>query len=287
MNIYVTYKCNFHCPFCSIRKDASPIINLDWVHEELNKHPELCSNINILGGEPSVTSNDFQEKLINICTEASGDKPYYITNLYKISPFLDKCKPIVSYDFDIREKNEVVLNNILNLDMDFSLSTVLTDHLVNKVGSSKYIRFISSLKHCNRADLDLYYKGKEDTNDFTPDNESLLSFIKDVITNDKVNLAPLSAMKNNIDSSFNNISDYFAFTPYNEYGVRLDYRNGPYRIFDTYEEAKHYYDTAINNSLCNKCEFINTCWYPCSDTACHGNKPMLEMFKRYVFPSSR
>ena len=43
MNIYVTYKCNFHCPFCSIRKDASPIINLNWVYEELNKHPELCS----------------------------------------------------------------------------------------------------------------------------------------------------------------------------------------------------------------------------------------------------
>ena len=260
---------------------------MQWVKQELEKHPELCSDINILGGEPSILPKTYQEELINICTAAAKEKPYYITNLYVVSPYLSNCRPIISYDFDLRENNHHVLNNILNLGMEFSLSTVLTNHLVDNIGSEKYLRLINSLSNCERADLDLYYKGKCDLEDFTPNNDNLLMFVKDVMRDAKVNLAPLSAMKKNIDASFDNISDYFAFMPDNKYGVRLDYKDGPYKIFDTYELAKEYYDNKIKHSHCNSCEFINTCWYPCSDITCRGNKPMLEMFKKNVFSSSR
>lgn len=285
MNIYASYLCNFNCRFCSIRKDKSPLLDLDWVEKELAAHPELCSDINILGGEPSILPLEYQQRLVDICTKAAKEKPYYITNLFKVSPVLDKCRPIVSYDFGLRQESKRVLNNILTLDMDFSISTVLTRYLVHDIGARKYLNLISSLGNCKRADLDLYYMGKDDIEDHTPDNKELLKFVREVMGNPKVNLAPLSAMRNCIDASFDNISDYFAFMPGNKYGVRLDYQNGPYKVFDTYEEARAYYEERIHHSHCLQCEFINTCWYPCSDDVCRGNKKMLEMFRDYVLSS--
>lgn len=285
MNLYTTYLCNFHCRFCSIRQDKSPILDLAWAEKELSAHPELCTNINILGGEPSILPLSYQEKLINICTKAANEKPYYITNLFKVSPLLEKCRPIVSYDFELREQHRTVFQNMLNLEIDFSISTVLTKYLVEEIGATRYLKLIRSLKNCKRADLDLYYKGKHDQEDHTPDNDALIAFIKEVMIDDKVNLAPLSAMRHHIDASFDNISDYFAFMPENKYGVRLDYENGPYKVFDTYYEAYDYFKSKIKNSRCQSCEFLNTCWYPCSDDICRGNRPMLEEFKKYVLSS--
>lgn len=287
MNIYASYKCNFSCPFCSIKDNNSQKLNLSWVKKELLRHPELCSDINILGGEPSILPEDYQEELINICTEVANEKPYYITNLFKISPLLKKCKLIVSYDFGLRQNNHEVLNNILNLEQEFGLSTVLTSYLVDNIGANKYLRFINSLSNCTRADLDLYYKSKHDINNFTPKLSNLLNFIFEVMTNDKVNLAPLSSMRNYIDGSIYNISDFFAFMPGEKYGVRLDYDNGPYKIFDNYDDAISFYNYRIKHNMCRNCEFINSCWYPCSSNTCHGCRPMLEMFKQYVLSSSR
>lgn len=261
------------------------MLDLAWVREELAAHPELCSNINILGGEPSILPLPYQEELIDICTRAADEKPYYITNLFKMSSLLEKCRPIVSYDFGLREQHQTVFQNMLNLEIDFSISTVLTRHLVEEVGAKKYLRLIRSLKNCKRADLDLYYKGKQDKEDHTPDNTSLISFVKEIMIEEKVNLAPLSAMRHHIDASFDNVSDYFAFMPGNKYGVRLDYENGPYKMFDTYNQAYGYFKSRIENNRCKSCEFLNTCWYPCSDDICRGNRPMLEEFKKYVLSS--
>lgn len=278
MNIYPSYKCNMSCSFCGIHKLEGNIIDLDWIYKQLLEYPILRSNINILGGEPSILSERYQEDLINICIELSGEKPYYITNLYKISPYLYKCKPIISYDFNLREHN--LLNSILTLDFPFAISTILTSYLVDNIGYLKYLKFIDSLKLCYRADLDLYYKSRNCTTDYTPDNNRLLEFVSKTMNHSKVNFAPYSAMKNNIDSSFMNISDYFALLPNNLYGVRMDYVNGPYAKFKTFEEAISFFNKKIQNKLCNNCEFIKTCWYPCSDNICHGNKAMLKLFKK-------
>lgn len=283
MNIYPSYRCNFQCKFCTFYKNNGKMIDLNWIEDQFKQHKNLCTNINILGGEPSILPVDYQNDLVDMCIKYSGDKPYYITNLNIISPVLIKCKPIISYDFGLRQNNKHVLNNILKLKNKFAISTVLTSYLIEEIGPTKYLNFIGKLKNCIRADLDIYYKQNNSQYDFTPDNNKLLDFISKVMNDQKVNLAPYSAMKANIDTSINNISDYFAFFPDNEYGVRLNYKNGSYKLLNTYEEAiNYYYDIIKNNKLCNKCEFNKTCWYPYSDNTCHGNKDMLKLFKESI-----
>lgn len=282
MNIYASYQCNLCCSFCSLWNNNSQHIDLNWVKEELKQHPGLAHDLTILGGEPSILPVDYQQELIAICTQAEGKKPYYITNLLSPSPVISQTNLIVSYDFDLRKQHKKILYNMLNLNQEFAISTILTDHLIHHIGATKYLKFIDSLKSCIRADLVIYYKSKKDKLDYTPQKDSLLSFVSEVMQHPKVCMAPLAQMRHEMPASFSDMSDFFAFFPDNMYGVRFDYKNGPYEKFKTYEDAKSYYDVSIKNKLCSTCPYIDYCWYPCADNVCHGEKEMMELFYEYA-----
>lgn len=284
MNIYPSFKCNFSCSFCSLRNIPGELIDLKWMQEQLHQHPELCHDINILGGEPSILPLDYQKELIDICTAATGEKPIFITNLYDISPYLNYTQPIISYDFNLRQSQGRILNNIISLDMEFALSTIMTNNLV-KIGSKKFLSFINQLKNCNRVDL-LLYRNADTEIDHSPNHEELMFFVETIIDHPKVNFTPYSAMKGYSDNSFENISGRFGFLPDNKYGVRIDYKNIGYNTFDTYDEAFTYYKSRVDEikhtDPCRACEFVGKCW--CvggyENGACHGDDVMMKYFKK-------
>lgn len=285
MNIYPSYQCNMHCQFCSLCELPGELLNLDWLEEQLRKHPNLCHDINILGGEPSILPHDYQERLIAICTEAEGEKPFFITNLLNITPFRDKIKLIVSYDGELRPYHNRVLTNMLSLDVPFAMSTILSDKLVN-IGADKYLKMLDRLPALERADLVLYRSGTTPV-DNTPDHKKLMEFVAAVMNHPKVNLTPYSAMKHYTDNGFANIAGRFGFLPDNKYGVRIDYNHQGYTPFDTYEEALQYYACRIDRLMnaikpCCDCKYLGHCW--CvggfEDGVCHGDKEMMEFFER-------
>lgn len=285
MNIYPSYKCNLKCDFCSFWKKTGKTIDLNWLEKEFYNHHDLCKEINILGGEPSILPKDYQEKLIDLCYKVSKEKPFFITNLIEVSPFLEKTNVIISYDFELRSYNKKVINNMLALE-NFSISTILTDNLVKNIGSLKYLKFIDNLKGCKRADLVLYRRCTD--KNFSPNQKELMQFIKDIIHHPKINMAPYSAMLNRINNDFSNLSGRMGFFPDNKYGVRIDYKNNGYTLFDTYEESINYYEKRIseikNDALCGNCKYVGKCW--CvggyESNVCHGNKEMMEFFEEYV-----
>ena len=283
MNIYPSYKCNFSCSFCYIKNIPGELIDLDWLHEQFWNHPELCHDINILGGEPSILPLDYQRKLIDICTKVSGEKPLFITNLYNISPYLNDTQPIISYDFNLRQSQNRILSNIISLNMDFALSFIMTNNLV-KIGSKKFITFINRFKNCKRVDLLMYRNGDTGV-DHSPNHDDLMEFVADVIDHPKVNFTPYSSMKGYSDNYFDNISGRFGFHPGNKYGVRIDYNSLLYTSFDTYETAIDYYNARVSEikltDPCRACEFLGRCWCVGGYTKgeCHGDLVMMKYFK--------
>lgn len=289
MNIYPSYKCNLQCDFCGLWGQQGETIDLQWVKEQLTKHPNLAKDLNILGGEPSILPVEYQKELIDICSRFTGEPPYYVTNLIQVSPVLSYTKPIISYDFRMRKFSSKVKKNLLQLNFPFALSTILTNNLVNEVGAHYYLQFINQFKQCYRADLVIYYPEKDTKLQYKPEEESLLAFVAEVMKNPKVCLAPLQQMKGIVSGSLDDMSDFFAFLPDNKYGVRLDYQNGPYVEFNTYEEAEEYFKTKINEGLssapCKDCPYPQYCWYPVSDTVCHGERKMMDLFHDYTTKS--
>lgn len=286
MNIYPSYKCNLQCDFCGLWKQEGKTIDLEWLKNQFSEHPDLAKDINVLGGEPSILPIEYQNELVDICSRATGEPPYYVTNLMQISPVLYRTKPIISYDFRLRKFNYKVKQNLLKLNFPFALSTILTNNLVSEVGAHYYLQFINQLQQCYRADLVIYYPEKGASSKYIPNEDNLLAFVGEVIKNPKVCLAPLQQMLHIVPGSFEDMSDFFALLPGNKYGVRLDYQNGPYAEFDTYEEAKEYYEEKIKTGLasepCKDCPYTQYCWYPVSDTVCHGEKKMMDLFYDYA-----
>ena len=286
MNIYPSYKCNMNCAFCALCRLPGELINLGWLKGELLSHPDLCEDINILGGEPSILPISYQEELISICSEAAGEKPFYITNLLKVSPALKDTRPIVSYDWGLRPSHQRVLTNMLNMDMPFAMSTILSDKLVD-AGPSRFIAMIDRLPALERADLVLYRGGLTET-DNSPHHNALLDFVVAVMDHPKVNLTPYSAMQGRTDNSFSNTAGRLGFLPDNKYGVRIDYAHLGYTPFDSYDEAVAYYHSRIahisNTEPCRSCKFLGRCW--CvggfEDGVCHGDKEMMEVFDEHV-----
>jgi len=285
MNIYPSYKCNMHCQFCALCDIPGKPIDLDWLETQLKNHPNLCHDINILGGEPSILPYEYQDRLIAMCTKAEGEKPYYITNLLNPTPFSDKIKLIVSYDGELRPYNKRVLTNMLSLDVPFAMSTILTNNLVDN-GADKYLKMLDRLPALERADLVLYRSGTTAV-DNTPDHNKLMDFVAAVMDHPKVNLTPYSAMKHYTDNGFANIAGRFGFLPNNKYGVRIDYNHLGYTPFDTYEEAVRYYFLRIDHLMnkakpCSNCKYLGHCW--CvggfEDGVCHGDREMMEFFER-------
>lgn len=284
MNIFPSYKCNFNCSFCSFKNRPGNTIDLDWLEQQLQLHPDLCSDINILGGEPSVLPAEYQKRLIDICTVAAKEKPFFITNLNIISPYLQDTKPIVSYDFNLRQNSNRILSNILSLDMKFSMSTIMTSNLISNIGAERMLSLVDHLSNCDRIDL-LLYRQADTAIDYSPNHDELMNFVAAVIDHPKVNLTPYSSMAGYTDNSFNNIAGRIGFLPDNKYGVRIDYKNLGYTAFDTYEEAISYYKMRTKEiektKPCSSCEFVGRCW--CvggyEDGVCHGDKTMMDYFK--------
>lgn len=176
MNIFPSYLCNFHCPFCGIRKETSPLLPLDWLEDVLDNVRPM--HITILGGEPMLLPDDYLDKLVDMCTEHTGEAPGLYTNGSIIKPILSKTKLTISFDPEDRERSSAVLNNILKLTQPFSFSTILTKNLV-QAGAEKFEKRVRPLKSLKSIDLCLchHFAGREDM--AAPDVKSFVDELTD------------------------------------------------------------------------------------------------------------
>lgn len=286
MNICPSFACNFDCEFCCTHNKPGKRIDLDWIGEQFSKHPNLAKDIDILGGEPSILPFDYQKRLIEICTKHAGQKPYFTTNLFKISPFIDKVIPIVSFDFSVREHSSTVLNNMISLNVPYSISMIVTNHIVENLGAKKLIQFADSLKNCFKIDLLVFMK-RGAAIDLTPNRKKLFEFFEKVMQHKKFSYTPYLGLCGIYDSSFDDISNYLTFLPNNKFGFVLRYDNDEEEVFDTcdtYEEAEKYFEKRIKiihaSNPCSSCEYIGKCGCAIGykEGHCYGDKELLDLF---------
>lgn len=290
MNIYATYFCNFRCPFCFLtneqRGDAT-VIDLDWVSDQLSilKSTDrgLETGLTILGGEPSILPQSFQRKIVDICTNCINKKPWWITNLSVIPVCVDDVDLIVSYDFNVRQDRGKVVQNILNLNCEFSLSTVLTKPIVDQVGPRKFLDFINHFQLCKRADIHILTQTPTTPSYLIPTDDSLISFLDVVLDDRKVNLANYSNFNNVINLGFDNFSDRIALLPNNKYGVTSLDLGQPYQVADTLDQALHAYyanvETLSVSDVCQGCQFLGSCSSRVFSNYCTGHKRVMEFLK--------
>ena len=230
MIIFPSYLCNFDCPFCGIKKETSPLMSLDWLAGVLKEVKP--AHTTILGGEPMLLKDDYLEALIDMCAEATGEKPSLYTNGSIIKPILSKTKLVISYDPEDRERSATVLNNAMMLDQPFDFNTILTKNLV-QAGAKKYEQRLKHLASLKRIDMCLYHRfsGHEDM--AASDVDTFLN----ELTDKRIHFLPHNIMKP--------FDEILKVLPDHRYLVETPDHN-KHIVSDTLEEARENYERLKN-----------------------------------------
>ena len=283
MIISPSFKCNFRCPFCNVHKeDKGEILDLDYLEKIVYDIPDI-KQLQILGGEPSILPTDYLDRLISICTKKlEGKKPIMYTNLYKVSEQIGRTYPIISYDPHDRQRQKTVLSNLLSLDMEYDLSLIITDNLVEH-GAEELVNFVYKLKQLKRANLSVFCKQK-DCDDFTPAPDKFLKFIKDIIR--------LDTRKKIFSPFIEFLAGRYLNSPFIEYSTEI-ICNGKFRcyynsyeefkLFDTFAEVENFYKNKKPEACCKDCEYIDYCPHNyVEDGKCIFDYQIMEEVKKYV-----
>lgn len=289
MIVSPSFHCNFNCDFCCIKNKPGKLMDLDWLDKELTYHPELAREIDILGGEPSILPIEYQKNLIKICTKHANDKPYWTTNLYIIAPYIDRVYPIVSFDFDARQHMNTVLNNMIKMKVPYTVSTIMTKHLVEDIGAKKFLQYVELLKNATKWDL-LLYIDQNSSPLYHPDQNKLFEFFDTVIKHPKVTFAPMLGWEGKADWRFENYWGAINLIPDNKYALFLDCNNPDiFTSFDTFDQCMSYYIKRCmeisKQKPCISCEFIGNCGCVAGyePNKCHANQQLLRHIKEKYY----
>jgi sulfatase maturation enzyme AslB (radical SAM superfamily) len=269
VSINPTYFCNFNCDFCYLSeaqlKDRKRALLVD-ISLRLSEVDREITHIDLYGGELGLLPDDYIDDLIEICKEWT-DSICIITNLSAIRPaFLrEDIQLSVSYDFDAREKEQIVFNNMLKLEKPFSVLILASekvikndvDFMITALNSltnliAVEIKPYSSTTHRKQYVTDLDYENfiKEWIDSYIPKNWLF-------INQDKIEEC--------LDGNYNAFSDDHVYvTPNGKFGV-LDFDllgNESFTELDTFEDYIKWTEKEKKHNVsdvCKQCKYFGGC----------------------------
>jgi sulfatase maturation enzyme AslB (radical SAM superfamily) len=136
VSINPTYFCNFNCDFCYLSKEQlrdKQTASIDTIMSRLSEIEDTVTHVDLYGGEIGLLPDEYLNKLIDDIKAEYDCSISIITNLSAIRdvflrPDIDLS---VSYDFDAREKEQIVFTNMLKLERKFSVLTLASEKVIS------------------------------------------------------------------------------------------------------------------------------------------------------------
>lgn len=267
-----SYLCNFRCSFCYLTKEqlsSKMRVSLERV-ESLFSYISNYRNIktvDLYGGEPLLLPREYLLGLKSIFQRYNVENVNLITNLSLDHPILedDYFHISVSYDFEAREKSDVVFNNMLMLTRPFNILMVASPDLVNN-NITEILGSLSILNNLTSIEVKPYSKNQ--SNDLDVSNEQYVEFVKSLIdlsevyNIDVVNESKISDCLSGTSSSYSD--DHLYITPEGKLAV-LDFDENDREYFlklDTFEDYLKWCDDEkerVKNSACSECKYMGSC----------------------------
>lgn len=258
MDIIPSYKCNMNCKFCynSGIDKSNNILNLDLLKEKLNE-VEKVDSFAIVGGEPSLLPKDYLYKLISILKNKNNKKPDFYTNFKNNINFYEDVNLRISYDPVDREDQDIVFENMLKLQNDFTINMIITKNLVEKYNSNDFKKL---LKYLPTAKISLMLVENTIDNNYTdkPDPKRLLNFFKEIKNLNRIEFSVFSCIKQN-KTKKRDIDNFLFIDPDSKFKVYMR-EIKKVKIFDTYIQAKEYFKQNYKIPIvCMNCNYYKKC----------------------------
>lgn len=265
MNIIPSYACNLRCPFCFNKDqwDNNSILDLNFVKDTLNKIKEITCIV-IIGGEPSILQTDYLSNLLDICIERmDGTKPIVYTNLIRPFPYPEKAHLFVSYDPCNRKLQNIVLNNMLSMECNYTITMLVTKELIRTYGINRIIKLARRTGreiHLEMLDVCQDPIAKE----MLPAPKEIVEFAIQIATVKNVSISfslteYLTKQKTKGKASFEDFDNDISLIPDGTYQLSSSHGIKKYYA-DTYDDAWHEYNERHKIfSVCNNCKYNHIC----------------------------
>ena len=295
VSINPTYFCNFNCDFCYLSKEQLRD-RTKATHGQIMRRLEQIdvpiSHVDLYGGEIGLLQDEYLNVLIDDIKKEYNPTISIITNLSAVRDvFLrDDIELSVSYDFDAREKQHIVLTNMMMLTRPFSVLTLASEKVINTdvdfmistfntLSNLKCVEIkpFSSTTHRSQRVTDLQFE----------------DFIKEWIDNPqekKWQFLNQDKIEDCLDGKYNAFSDDHVYiTPSGNFGV-LDFDllgNEHFTELTSFEQYKKWAQrekTAGVSDICKNCKYFGGCltehykYVEDLKNGCNGYKGLLDWY---------
>lgn len=297
LSINPTYYCNFSCDFCYLTpeqlNDRHKITPL-WLDHSLGQIDDPIGHVDLYGGEIGLLTSDYfyaiKEKIrkyykgdININTNLSAFPDFFRDDDITLS---------VSYDFSAREKEQHVLNNMMNANKDLSV-LILASPKVLEMDVEFMIFTLNMVSNIKSVEIKPYSINQANAHPVThKDFEDFVIKFDEAKTEKNFNFQNMDNIWRSIDKEYDAFSnDHVYITPSGKFGV-LEFDKYDKEYFKEYKTYYEYKKWAIEEPEKNLSEICKTCTYYGNcltehyryvkdlTNSCNGYKGLLEYYER-------
>ena len=296
MNISInpTYFCNFKCNFCYLTPDQlrdQKKIEPKQLDKLLRDIPEPIDHIDLYGGEIGALRRDYYDEIKAVIRKHYDGKININTNFSMLDDrfFEDDITLSVSYDFEAREKHELVFQNMMMSPKPIAV-LILASPRVITMDVDEMVQNLNLLKSVTSVEIKPYSINQANTLDLShKDYENfVIKWLESPIQKnfEFINLYNIEDSYNKRYNAFSD--DHVYITPNGKYGV-LDFDKDDKEYFLELANWSNYQQWAYQekitlSDICNNCKYVGHCltehyrYVKDLDNSCNGYINLLEWY---------
>jgi sulfatase maturation enzyme AslB (radical SAM superfamily) len=299
VSINPSYFCNFRCNFCYLTSQQLgdqkkiPLHILDKKLKEISK-VRIIEWVDLYGGEIGALKKDYFYGLKDTIRKYYKDKINIITNYSMLHEgfFKDDFYLSVSYDFEAREKSDLVYNNMFQSTVPIAILILASE----KVLSMNVDEMIHKLNLCSGIEsVEIKPYSINQANNQPVTHRDFELFIKKWIESDvkkKFDFVNEGKIVSSLKKEYNAFSNNHVYiTPNGNFGV-LEFDKNDKEYFLELESFNDYLKWADNEPLknisdiCKSCKYYGHCltehyrYVKDLDNGCNGYKGLLDYYDK-------
>lgn len=297
LSINPTYYCNFSCDFCYLTKqqlnDRHKITPM-WLQHAMGQITDPITHIDLYGGEIGLLQPEYYYSIKEVIRRHYDGNIHINTNLSAFPDFFrdDDVTLSVSYDFHAREKEQFVLNNMMNANKDLAV-LILASPKVLKMDVEFMIFTLNMVSNVKSVEIKPYSINQANSFDVThKDFEEFVIRFDEATTPKNFDFQNIHNIYRSIDKEYNAFSnDHVYITPSGKFGV-LEFDKNDKEYFKEYESYHQYKQWAKDEArdnlspICHGCTYFGNCltehyrYVLDLDNGCNGYKGLLDYYAR-------
>ena len=296
MNISInpTYFCNFKCNFCYLTPEQlrdQKKIEPKQLDKLLGNIPEPIDHIDLYGGEIGALKRDYYDEIKAVIRKHYDGKININTNFSMLDDrfFEDDITLSVSYDFEAREKHELVFQNMMMSPKPIAL-LILASPRVITMDVDEMVQNLNLLKSVTSVEIKPYSINQANTLDLSHKEYEnfVIKWLESPIQKnfEFINLYNIEDSYNKRYNAFSD--DHVYITPNGKYGV-LDFDKDDKEYFLELTNWSNYQQWAYQekvtlSDICNNCKYVGHCltehyrYVKDLDNSCNGYINLLEWY---------